>query len=127
MWVARVLRRSDEYMRRRTCRVARPQTPRSCSGIISKIGGIRLAIGCGIHEPVVVRCVRIPSLPIVQRVDVFLRLLRMELAVCSQSGCEFIPNRICRASSADWILTLCPLVEVVHDVPELRISDFGRR
>src|SRR5204863_176591 len=42
---ARVLERSDEYKRRRTCGVARPRTPRSCSGIISKIGGIRLAIG----------------------------------------------------------------------------------
>ena len=36
MWVARVLRRLDEYMRWRTCRVARPRTPRSCFGFVSK-------------------------------------------------------------------------------------------
>jgi hypothetical protein len=30
MWVALALERSDEYMRWRTCRVARPRTPRSC-------------------------------------------------------------------------------------------------
>src|ERR1035441_10948267 len=30
MWVALALERSDEYTRGRTCRVARPRTPRSC-------------------------------------------------------------------------------------------------
>ena len=29
MWVARVLKRSDKYKRRRTCHAARPRTPRS--------------------------------------------------------------------------------------------------
>ncbi len=42
------MERSDEYKRWRTCRVARPRTPRSCTGIISKTGGMRLAVGCGV-------------------------------------------------------------------------------
>jgi len=34
MWVAPALNRSEEYTRWRTCRCARPRTPRSCSGIV---------------------------------------------------------------------------------------------
>jgi len=43
---ARMLKRSDEYVRRRTCRVARPRTPRSRSGASSRIGGMCHAIRC---------------------------------------------------------------------------------
>ena len=97
--VTRMLKRSDEYMRRRTCLVARPRTPRSCFGIISKIGGIRLAIGCR-------------SLPFTK--EVLQQLKSLKETECAADVARISCLQWCRSDSS--LLFQCAL-EVQSELP----------
>ena len=59
--------------------------------------------------------------PIVQGADIFVGLMTMELALRPQPGGKFMPYSIGRASCSDSIPAPGTFVEIIHDVPELRI------